>query len=515
LGAVLASASLAAGAAVTSTVVDFPAPNGTLRYLDVRPDTPYATLIAFAGGQGSMGIQGNGTFTTLQGRCSAVGRNRQVFAEHGYAVVLVDSVASATTPNMLALIDHLRQRADVPVWLVGMSSSTEWVAILAASLPALTPLGAAFLSPIAIDPTLLAIIRRPSLVLINSNDADQSGSQVYAGLTAVPAKRLTKLSGGTSAACGGIGYHVFYGIEAAFVDAITAFVDAYNDTLTAGHAALDLNQHGLTGSWYEPATSGQGLEIEVFANPMSGTGSIFLSWFTYDTVNGGAERQRWYTAQGQAVTGQSSASLTIYQNVGGFFNALPVTHSQAVGTATLSFDTCTSGQLVYNFTDGTGRAGTIPLTRLTQNVTCSSATPHPTDADFALSGNWYAAATSGQGMTVEVNPNSSTVFAAWYTYPPNGTGAGPAEQRWYTAQPTSFAPGMRSIPVTIYETTGGLFDIPTPSGQKSVAVGTGTITFQSCTAATFSYNFAAGTNIGLSGVINLGRVGPVPPGCTS
>ena len=27
---------------------------------------------------------------------------------------------------------------------------------------------------------------------------------------------------------------------------------------------VDLNQHGLTGSWYEPATSGQGLAVEVF-----------------------------------------------------------------------------------------------------------------------------------------------------------------------------------------------------------------------------------------------------------
>jgi hypothetical protein len=279
--------------------------------------------------------------------------------------------------------------------------------------------------------------------------------------------------------------------------------------------ALDLNQHGLTGSWYEPATSGQGFEIEVFANPSSGTGSAFVSWFTYDTVGGGAERQRWYTAQGQVATGQASASLTVYQNTGGNFNALPVTNSQAVGTASLSFDTCTSGQLVYNFIDGTGRAGTIPLSRLTQNVTCSSTTPHSTDADFALSGNWYASATSGQGMTMEVNPISGTVFATWYTYAPNGAGAGVAGQRWYTAQPTTFVRGMRSIPVTIYETTGGLFDIPTPTGQKSVAVGTGTIAFQSCSAATFSYNFTAGTNIGLSGVINLGRVGPVPPGCTS
>ena len=136
----------------------------------------------------------------------------------------------------------------------------------------------------------------------------------------------------------------------------------------------DLNQHGLTGSWYEPATGGQGVEVEVFANPSAGAGSTFVSWFTYDTAIGGAERQRWYTAQGPVVTGQPNAALTIYRNTGGNFNAPPATTAQAVGTATLSFDTCSSGQLAYAFTDGTGRTGTIPLTRLTQNVTCSTTT---------------------------------------------------------------------------------------------------------------------------------------------
>lgn len=285
-------------------------------------------------------------------------------------------------------------------------------------------------------------------------------------------------------------------------------------TTGAPNPSVDLNQHGLTGSWYDPPTSGQGIEVEVFPNP-SGTGSTFVSWFTYDTVIGGAERQRWYTAQGQVVTGQPNASLTIYQNTGGNFNAPPVTTAQPVGTATLSFETCTSGQLSYSFTDGTGRTGTIPLTRLTQNVTCSTTTPHPTNADFALSGNWFGgAATSGQGLTVEVNPTSGVFFSAWYTYMPNGTAAGAAGQRWYTAQAT-FTPGMRSIPVQIYETTGGLFDTPTPPGQHTVPVGTGTMAFQSCSAATFSYTFTGGSSSGLSGTITLSRVGPMPPGCTS
>jgi hypothetical protein len=276
----------------------------------------------------------------------------------------------------------------------------------------------------------------------------------------------------------------------------------------------DLNQHGLTGSWYEPATSGQGFEVEVFANPSAGAGSTFVSWFTYDAVIGGAERQRWYTAQGPVVTGQPNAALTIYRNTGGNFNAPPVTTAQVVGTATLSFDTCSSGQIAYAFTDGTGRTGTIPLTRLTQNVTCSTTTPYPTNADFALSGNWFDPATSGQGFTVEVNPNSGALFAAWYTYLPNGTASGADGQRWYTAL-GAFTAGMRSMPVTIYETTGGVFDTPPPPGQNTVPVGTGTMAFQSCSAATFSYNFTGGSSAGLSGTINLSRVGPLPPGCTT
>ena len=90
---------------------------------------------------------------------------------------------------------------------------------------------------------------------------------------------------------------------------------------TSPAATPDLNQHGLTGSWYEPATSGQGFAVEVFPNQSPGNGQVFVSWFTFDTVSGGAGRQRWYTLQGDVGTGQPNAALTIYQNTGGNFNA--------------------------------------------------------------------------------------------------------------------------------------------------------------------------------------------------
>jgi len=278
-------------------------------------------------------------------------------------------------------------------------------------------------------------------------------------------------------------------------------------------AGPDLDQHGLTGSWYQAATSGQGFEVEVYPDLTApGTGLAQISWFTFDTAIGGADHQRWYTLSGPVVSGQASANLTIYQNTGGNFNALPVTNAHAVGTATLSFDSCSSGSLTYTFTDGTSRTGTIPLTRLTQNMTCSTTSARPTNPDFAHSGNWYDATTSGQGVTIEVNPTSSILFFAWYTYAPAGAAAGAAGQRWYTGQAT-IAAGARAAPLQIYETTSGRFNAVTNPAPGTVAVGTGTLTFQSCASASLNYAFTAGSSNGMAGTIALSRIGPVPSGC--
>jgi hypothetical protein len=518
-GALLISAMIATAAmgAVTTTVVDVPTrPGVTQRFLYVRPDAPLATIVSLAGGDGVLGIMNDGTMTTDTAACNPVARNRLAFAARGYALALVDQTSDFQVygyVDVREVVRYVRNRDNIPTWIIGGSSSTAAVLSFGIELPLDEPMGVIFFSPDKINVSRGALLMRPALVVFHVADPSAFPGQVYGALTSAPAKQLVGLFGGTNGGTCGY-YHLFFGIDDQFVGTVAGFMDTYTGSLVPP-AAVDLNQHGLTGSWYTPATSGQGFEVEVFPNPSSGTGSTFVSWFTYDSVIGGAERQRWYTAQGPVVTGQPNASLTIYQNTGGNFNAPPLTNGQAVGTATLSFDTCSSGQLSYSFTDGTGRTGNIALTRLTQNVTCSTTSARPTNADFAYSGNWFDAATSGQGLTVEVNPNSSTAFLAWYTYAPGGASAGAAGQRWYTAQPTTFAPGSRSIPVQIYETTGGMFNAPTPPGQKSVVVGSGTMAFQSCSAATFSYNFTAGSSSGRSGTIALSRVGPVPPGCTS
>lgn len=281
----------------------------------------------------------------------------------------------------------------------------------------------------------------------------------------------------------------------------------------AAHAAtMDLDQYGITGNWYDPTKSGQGFSLETFVDtPGVGQGAMFGGWFTYDVAPGGtAERNRWYSLYGTVIAGHASTLLTIFQNVGGNFDAPPVTKSKAVGTAIFLALSCTEGALQYDFDDG--RSGYMDLVRLTPNVTCAPTAPRPVDTDFTYSGNWYEAETSGQGLIVEVNPIARVFFATWYTYSPTGdTLINPMSQRWYTLQ-GAYAPGARSADVTLYETTGGVFD--NPSAPVTRPVGTAKVVFASCTAATLDYAFTSGTNDGISGSIPLGRVGPTPAGCS-
>ena len=96
-----------------------------------------------------------------------------------------------------------------------------------------------------------------------------------------------------------------------------------------------------------------------------------------------------------------------------------------------------------------------------------------------------------------MNGASAMLFFAWYTYAPGGAAAGAAGQRWFTGQ-GSFAPGLRSIPVTLYATTGGVFD-SSATAPHSDAVGTATLAFQNCSHATLSYTFTGGCSSGMSG----------------
>ena len=121
----------------------------------------------------------------------------------------------------------------------------------------------------------------------------------------------------------------------------------------------------LSGSWSQAETSGQGFVFDV--NPAQS--NFFAAWYTYapdGAQTGGAASERWYTIQAGLLPGVSSITgAPIYATAGGIFDnaATPVT--APVGTADITFASCTAVTLKYTFTAGvnSGLTGTLNLTR--------------------------------------------------------------------------------------------------------------------------------------------------------
>lgn len=126
---------------------------------------------------------------------------------------------------------------------------------------------------------------------------------------------------------------------------------------------------GLNGAWFNPATSGQGLLVDVLPEIRL----VFVAWFTYDLQRpeGGSEPRigdeghRWLTAYGTYEEGDNSVILSIQNSTGGVFDSAnpPVVNDYNYGTIELTFTDCLTGTLSYDIPSGPV-SGEIPITRL-------------------------------------------------------------------------------------------------------------------------------------------------------
>jgi hypothetical protein len=292
---------------------------------------------------------------------------------------------------------------------------------------------------------------------------------------------------------------------------------------TCSGSYLDTNQFGLTGAWYEPATSGQGILLDIAPDlDGNGAGILFGGWFTYlctresscDTDPTTVGAQHWYSFQGAAAADDPYSALIIYENIGGNFDAPPRTDAVAVGTASIAFIDCTHGVLSYHFADAHVPDGSITLQRLTASTTCTTdGGGVETPSNSLLSGAWYDPATSGQGMMFDISSAQNAFFAGWYTYADDGASGDPTiGQRWYSLQANIESDATSFTDVPIFVSTGGLFDSPVDP-VTTVPVGTADITFESCTEVTVTYTFTSGENAGTSGTLHMTRLLPAQGAC--
>lgn len=278
-------------------------------------------------------------------------------------------------------------------------------------------------------------------------------------------------------------------------------------------SGMTLNRDGLTGSWANLQTLGQGVEMDVERDFYgSGVGLFFGGWFTYDTSAAGGVR--WYTIQGQVHDGEVAATLPIYLTQDGAFGSAQATTTTVVGQATLGFSDCMHGTLQYRFSAGSGRSGSMPLTRMLANVDCTPAgETDSAGSAYLLSGGWADLGNSGQGLVFDRNPQQQVLFAGWYTFAANASqDAGGAGQRWYTLQAVPTPSASVIADIGIYATSGGVFDSATP--VTTVQVGTARLDYHSCNSATLAWSFSSGENAGRSGTLELVRLGATPVGCS-
>jgi len=267
-------------------------------------------------------------------------------------------------------------------------------------------------------------------------------------------------------------------------------------------AAATIGQPAVLGTWFSPGTTGQGLFVDYSAQ----TGDLLAGWFTYtgtDTYS--IDGLRWFTLSGSATPGSDVAGFSIDYNEGGQFDNPPVTVSQSVGTATLRMYSCSEAVLSYRFDDGehAGLHGEIDLLRLTPSVfECSdndgSALPAAgaaASADGTLepgqSGAWFAPATSGQGLLIDLRPPSGDddglLVGGWFTYDPTDAADDPTTQHWFLLEGTLAQAQGGVVTVPVYRAIGGRFDQrPTANVQR---VGEATLTFDGCSDATLAYRF--------------------------
>jgi hypothetical protein len=230
---VAAAVSGGAFAEVTTTVVDVPTRNATQRFLYVHPDAPVANIVFLPGASGILGIANDGSMPTLAGRCAPFARNRDAFAALGFALALVDQTSDGKIrqyADIRKVVRYMRDRDNVPTWIVGGSASTMAALNFAVELPHDEPLGVIIFSPWQPDVARAALVRRPTQVVYHQDDPLSMPfvDPLFDALTGAPTRERASLAGGRNVDCGG--YHLFMGIDAEFVGAVAGFIDKNNPT---------------------------------------------------------------------------------------------------------------------------------------------------------------------------------------------------------------------------------------------------------------------------------------------
>jgi pimeloyl-ACP methyl ester carboxylesterase len=201
---------------------------------------PAASVILFPGGFGRVSAVRNNFLIRVAPDFAALDLNVAVAdAPSDQPGGMVDGfrMGEAHAEDIAAVVAFLRQRAAVPVWLVGTSRGTISAASIGVRLGPSRVAGVVLTSTVwvvSIPQVPLEQLRVPTLVVHNRDDGCRESPFDYAALgvkrlSAAPATAFIVVSGGKlrSAPCEAMSPHGYYGIEDQVVPPIAAWIKAH------------------------------------------------------------------------------------------------------------------------------------------------------------------------------------------------------------------------------------------------------------------------------------------------
>lgn len=246
---------------------------------------------------------------------------------------------------------------------------------------------------------------------------------------------------------------------------------------------------GHSAMWYSPAREGEGWVLEILPD-----NEAALHWHTFDDTG----NPRWLTGTGRIHRGRKGDEL--------HFERLIATHGprfgpaydpadavrEHVGRATLRFNGCDSGEILF---DAYGRQGRFSLARRSLPMAAAGdcrpthGTPgEPAQPYIGPAASWHDPAYEGQSLSLAWTP-SGDAHVAWFTFDTQGN------PYWLTG--TGTQQGGRIVFPALHAVRGGRFADPfdsddvtrTPWGrlELTLACTTGQATYAPTAAG-----FAAG-----------------------
>jgi hypothetical protein len=252
------SAGLSAAAqAADPALVTIPTPRGvTQGFILIKPDSPVASVVLFAGGDGALGLESASSMKWGAGNFLV--RSRDKFAAHDFVVAVVDApsdrqqgmgdgfrMSNRHAEDIGAVAAYLKKQAGVPVWLIGTSMGTFSAAagaiaskdidglVLTSTVTHSVPKwGIARSHPDGVASMALAKVSVPTLIMSHRKDACDGSPAADAPklrmrLTKASKVEITLLDGGDppqSEPCKPKSPHGYFGIETQAVDTIAKFV---------------------------------------------------------------------------------------------------------------------------------------------------------------------------------------------------------------------------------------------------------------------------------------------------